>query len=364
MSISKITAKKHGNSVLKFLLCLTAAAAGILILINPSEISSAVSAAVGDCLEVIIPSLFAFTALSVYLQKSGLYRAVLKPLTFPLSKLLRLDEELCAVIILGNIGGYPVGIKLLHSLVSSGRLDREGASRLLCCCYGSGPSFVIGIAGMRVFGSAAAGGVLFASCFLSSLVIAAFVRFKGNIALKPGNSGVSLDAECFISSVESAAKVMFTVCVMITGFAVINRLLELTGVFSFPENLLRLLGMGENAGAAVRAVFEVSRLKALTPYAWVMPLCAALLSFGGICVLMQVQALSGGIPLGRFVLSRIPASIMSALFTVPAALLYERTAETLAPGFRSEPSSVNAIASAGVLIMSGILLSQRKRTEG
>ncbi len=364
MSVSEITAKKTKNAALKYLLCLTAAAAGILILINPSEISSAVSEAVENCLEVIIPSLFAFTTLSVYLQKSGLYRTVLKPLTFPLSKLLRLDEELCAVIILGNIGGYPVGIKLLSSLVSSGRLDKDGASRLLCCCYGSGPSFVVGIAGMRVFGSASAGGIIFASCFLSSLVIAVLVRFKGDIALKPENGNVSLGAECFISSVESAAKVMFTVCVMITGFAVINRLLELIGVFALLKGPLELLGMGENSEAAVRSVFEVSRLSALTPGAWVMPLCAALLSFGGICVLTQVQALSGGISLKRFILSRIPASIMSALFTVPAAVLYERTAETIAAGVRAEPSSSNAIASAGILIMSGILLSQRKRTEG
>jgi len=364
VSVSKITAGKTKNAALKYLLCLVAAAAGILILINPSEVSSAVSAAVGDCLEVIIPSLFAFTALSVYLQKSGLYRTVLKPLAFPLSKLLRLDEELCAVIILGNIGGYPVGIKLLSSLVSSGRLDREDASRLLCCCYGSGPSFVVGIAGLRVFGSAAAGGMIFASCFLSSLVMAALVRSKGEITLKPEKNGVRFGAECFISSVESAARVMFTVCVMITGFAVINRVLELTGVFSLLESLLELLGMGENSAAVIRSAFEVSRLSSLKPGAWVMPLCAALLSFGGICVLTQVQALSGGISLKRFILSRLPVSIMSALFTVPAALLYERTAETIAAGVRTEPSSANAIASAGVLIMSGILLSQRKRTEG
>lgn len=364
MSVSETTAKKTKNAVLKYILCLTAAAAGILILINPAEISSAVSAAVKNCLEVIIPSLFAFTALSVYLQKSGLYRTVLKPLTFPLSKLLRLDEELCAVIILGNIGGYPVGIKLLSSLVSSGRLDKDGASRLLCCCYGSGPSFVVGIAGMRVFGSVAAGVMIFASCLLSSLVMAVLVRLKGNIALKPENGGVDLGSECFISSVESAARVMFTVCVMITGFAVINRLMEIIGVFSLSEGLFELLGMGENSGAAVRALLEVSRLSELKPAAWVMPLCAAMLSFGGICVLTQVGALSGGISLKRFILSRIPASIMSALFTVPAAMLYERTAETMATGVRAEPSSANAIASAGVLIMSGILLSQRKRTEG
>ena len=64
------------------------------LLFEPKIAASAVGAAVSDCLEVIVPSLFAFTALAIFLQKSGLYRIALKPLTFPLSKLLRLDEEL------------------------------------------------------------------------------------------------------------------------------------------------------------------------------------------------------------------------------------------------------------------------------
>ena len=139
----------------KYLLAALALCAGAGIVLFPGELSEAVRGSVGGCLEVVIPALFAFTVLAVYLQRSGLYRVVLKPLTVPLSKLLRLPEELCAVFLLSNIGGYPVGAKLLTGLVRSGRLRRGDASRLLCCCYGSGPSFVIGTAGMQVFGSAA-----------------------------------------------------------------------------------------------------------------------------------------------------------------------------------------------------------------
>ena len=122
----------------KYLLAALALCAGAGIVLFPGELSEAVRGSVGGCLEVVIPALFAFTVLAVYLQRSGLYRVVLKPLTVPLSKLLRLPEELCAVFLLSNIGGYPVGAKLLTGLVRSGRLRRGDASRLLCCCYGSG----------------------------------------------------------------------------------------------------------------------------------------------------------------------------------------------------------------------------------
>ena len=97
----------------KYLLAALVLCAGAGIVLFPGELSEAVRGSVGGCLEVVIPALFAFTVLAVYLQRSGLYRVVLKPLTVPLSKLLRLPEELCAVFLLSNIGGYPGGAKLL-----------------------------------------------------------------------------------------------------------------------------------------------------------------------------------------------------------------------------------------------------------
>ncbi len=232
----------------KYLLAALALCAGAGIVLFPGELSEAVRGSVGGCLEVVIPALFAFTVLAVYLQRSGLYRVVLKPLTVPLSKLLRLPEELCAVFLLSNIGGYPVGAKLLTGLVRSGRLRRGDASRLLCCCYGSGPSFVIGTAGMQVFGSAAAGGMIFGACILSSLAEAAVVcRFGKPILLDESSSAQDLSAECFISSVDAGARVMYTVCVMSVAFAAVTALLDSAGITELAAWALGKLGLGGNS---------------------------------------------------------------------------------------------------------------------
>ncbi|MBQ4165949.1 MAG: hypothetical protein IJD85_06465 [Oscillospiraceae bacterium] len=66
---------------MKYILSAAAVLCGALLLIDPARISAAVGAAVSTCLEVIVPSLFAFTVLAVYLQSSGLYRLALLPLT-------------------------------------------------------------------------------------------------------------------------------------------------------------------------------------------------------------------------------------------------------------------------------------------
>lgn len=350
---------------MKYFLSTIAALAAVFLIAEPKLVSAAVGAAIADCLEVIVPSLFAFTVLAAYLQRSGLYRVALKPITLPLSKLLRIDEELCAVFVLANIGGYPVGASLLSELVRRGALSEKNAARMLCCCFGSGPSFIVGIVGVRVFGSAAAGLALFAACFLSSLAMALTVRAGGVIELEKTASEYTLTADAFISSVISGARVMFTVCAMITGFSVISAMLGAVGVNTLFERLFGLLGMGENSATVFAAMLEVTRIKAISPTSGAMPLCAALLSLGGACVIMQVAALSGKIPLKRFLLSRIPAAVVSALAAIPLSKLVPPVdVQTLAPNTTAEPFTKNAALSVCVLIMCGILLLEARHEKG
>ncbi len=347
---------------MKYILSMIAVSAAVFLIAEPRIVTAAVGAAVTDCLEVIIPSLFAFSVLAAYLQRSGLYRTALRPLTFPLSKLLRIDEELCAVFVLANIGGYPVGASLLSELVKSGSLSEKNAARMLCCCFGSGPSFIVGIVGMRVFGSAAAGLMLFAVCFLSSLAMAFIVRMGGEIGLKRFETRYDLSSGAFISSVMTGARVMFTVCAMIVGFSVISTMLGSIGVNSLFERLFGLLGAGENSGGIFSAMLEVTRLKSIVPTSGALSVCAALLSFGGICVIMQVAALSGKIPLKRFILSRITASLISAFLAIPLSkMLPPADVQTLAPNTSAEPFTKNAALSVCVLAMCAILLLDARR---
>ncbi len=342
----------------KILLAAMAVAAAVGIVLRPEELSGAVRESVSGCLEVVIPALFAFTVLSVYLQRSGLYLLAFVPLTKPLSVILRLPGELCAVFLLANIGGYPVGAKLLSELVRAGRLSRRDAGRMLCCCYGSGPSFVIGTAGMVVFRSADVGGVIYGACLLSSLVIAVVVCRTGErITLTGREAHTDLGVECFVRSVDSGARVMYTVCIMAAAFAAVTALLECSGVTGLIEKLLRSAGLGGNSGRVFPALLEVTRVRDLVPAAGAVPLCAAALSFGGVCVIMQAAAVSGGaVPIRGLLISRIPAALMSALFSLPAELMTDNSEAVWANAYSAEPFTMNAGLSVCVLVMAGMLI--------
>ncbi len=349
---------------MKYFLAVVSAAAAAFLLLSPNTVADAVHGAIINCLEVIIPSLFAFTVLSVFLTKSGLYRVALRPLTFPLSKLLRTDEELCGIFLLSNIGGYPVGANLVSEMYRNGRISRDTAARMMCFCYGSGPSFIVGMAGMRVFGSAAAGLALYAACFLGSLVNALIIRAHGELPVVPEKNKTAVTADCFIGSVTAAARVMFTVCAMITAFSVVIAMLEFIGADKAFAALLSILGAGELSGGVFPALLEVSRVRDISPVSGAMPLCAGLLSFGGVCVVLQVAALARDIPLGKFLLYRIPAALVSAAAAVPLSFLVPPADEAVLAAAAGEVQafSQNGAASLCVMAMAGILLAgERKR---
>ncbi len=103
----------------------------------------------------------------------------------------------------------------------------------------------------------------------------------------------------------------------------------------------------------------------MSPTSGALPVCAALLSFGGICVIMQVAALSGKIPLKRFILSRITVSSISAFAAIPLSkILPPVDVQALAPNTSAEPFTKNAALSVCVLIMCGILLLEVRRDKG
>lgn len=351
---------------MKYILSCVSLLAALMILMYPAEVGGAVGAAVSSCLEVMIPSLFGFTVLSVYLQSSGLYRVALKPLTVPLSRLMRLDEELCAVFVLGNIGGYPVGARLISELVRQGRLSRDDGGRMLCFCYGSGPSFVISIVGQRVFGSAAAGAVIFVACFLSSLTIGCIISRCGRrMNLKPADERYDLSSGCFVSAVMSAAKVMYTVCAMIVAFSVVTAAADITGLSELAKGAFEQIGAGASSRSILPSLLEISGIKGIFPSGgFAVPLCGALLAFGGVCVILQISAVTAGaVPLRGFLLSRLPAAALTALLSCAAIPwcgreeAYMPTSGTL----QAQIFSVNAGMSVCVMVMCGILLATEKR---
>ncbi len=274
---------------------------GILLIVMSDQVSNEIITALNRCLSVIIPSLFSFMVFSDLVLKSECYKIICKPFSLISRYVFKMDSNLFFVFLLGNICGYPIGYKLLNNLYSQGKISKFTAELMSCYCYASGPSFVVGLVGVTMFSSQAIGFIIFFANFLSNCVIAIFLnhlvempKIQDRASAKPKVS--------IVDSVQNASKSMFMICAMILLFASIIGILKGLNVFEFIKfNILPLL--------------EITNVIDMYISYDIIPIISAFISFGGVCVLFQLKALSEGVSLKYLIISRIPAVFLSAAFT-------------------------------------------------
>ena len=129
----------------------------ILLLRQAETAAQAVRDGIQLCLTSVIPALFPFFAVSSLLVALGAAEAAGRALARPFGQLFRCGGAGCAALLLGLVGGYPVGARTAAELVRRGELSPAEGARLLTFCNNAGPAFAIGVAGVSVFGSARTG---------------------------------------------------------------------------------------------------------------------------------------------------------------------------------------------------------------
>lgn len=337
---------------------------GILIIIDTKNIAKSVVDGIYVCLNSIIPSLFAFLVFSSFLLDSGLYKIVFKPLCIVLKPLVKLCEPLTAIFILSLIGGYPVGAKLLADLYSSGKITSRTAENMLQYCYCSGPSFIIGIVGIAVFNSVYIGFMIYLSNLLACVICAAVSNRKSKITDFVAPDRVTINAELFITSVQKSAKVLYLICIMIVAFSAASSVMEFIGVNSLVSSIGSFFGNeGRNAVSIFKAILEISGVQDIIPNTFLtIPIISALMSFGGVCVLLQVYCICGKLfSVKRFLIARIPCALLSFIFACLLSLTIDTT--VTAAAIQSEKQLAvfnNPFASICLLIMTGLLLVPSK----
>ena len=84
------------------------------------------------CTATVIPSLFPFFVLSIYLTGN-----------------LSGGSGYLPILLSGFLGGYPVGAQAVTENWKTGRISRETANKMLMFCSQAGPSFLFGMVAAR-----------------------------------------------------------------------------------------------------------------------------------------------------------------------------------------------------------------------
>ena len=283
----------------------------------PHAIGTAVENAVERCLTVIIPSMFIFLCITTFISKSNIQSIFGLPFKFISERIFRIPKEGFAIFLLSMISGYPAGIKLVNDNFSHKNITASQAKAMDCFCFFSGPAFITGTAAAFLYPDSNAGLLIFISC-LSGNFFTMFI-FTRKLSKLKNTSSINHDIipNQLIPSVKSACSAMVQMCVMIAAFGGFISILEISGAI----NALSLYTAGlsglpkDTVKSIILSFLEISNiinLPALEPQ--LLPIVTFLISFGGICVHMQISALAdSNFSFKRFFAARLISASVSAI---------------------------------------------------
>ena len=283
---------------------------GAALLFFPDVSAAAAREGVTLCLQTVLPSLFPFFVLSSLLVQSDVPRLLSRAMAGVMYPLFGVSGAGASALILGLLGGYPVGARTVAELYGRGEIARDEAEQLLAFCNNSGPGFFLGVCGTAVFGSARAGMYLYLIHVGAALVTGVLLRRDLGL---PRRKAVSRQRAPFdlAAAVQGSFAAVGSVSAFVIFFMVLLRLLSLVPALAALPPLPRaaLFGFvemtnGVNALPATRAGFV---------------LCAAIMNWGGLSVQAQTRAMLAGSALSarRCVIGKA----VQALAGVPLALL-------------------------------------------
>lgn len=284
-----------------------ASALGMLLLILDTKTAlSGASEGLSLCIRTVIPSLFPFFVLSVLLTSSlsGMGIKVLRPLC----RLFRIPRGAETILLVGFLGGYPVGAQSVSEEFRRGQLTADDARRMLAFCSNAGPAFLFGMAA-SLFPFPWMPWALWGVHILSAILVGILI---------PGGSNRSINPEAVkpmtvTAVMNRAIRVMATVCCWVILFRVVIAFLTRWLVWLLPAA----------AQVIISGILELSNgcisLCSIQNIGLRFVLCSGFLAFGGMCVMLQTLSVSAGVDTRLY----FPGKVLQTVISIPVAMVVQ-----------------------------------------
>lgn len=347
----------------KFFALFTIYFAMFIIIFFSGELSNGIKNGINVSINLVIPSMFIFMIFANVIIKSKLKYIFSRPFRFLAKHIFKISENNIAIVILSLVGGYPVGAKLISNAVNNNEMSKQEASNMLCYCVNCSPAFIISGIGVTLFSNKVIGIYIYISQIIACLVTGFIMSFFNKKYIKPCNCITQTKktsySVLFVNSVNDAIKTMIIICGFIVAFS------------AFTPILCSLLKhFGHEYSYIVQGVWEVTtgcnNLSSLSGQNSIL-LSTAFLSFGGICVHLQVYAMISkcDINMTKFFITRIVYVLISVV-SIKAMLMLSPTAlncVTYNKNITKDIYSVSPAATIFMILLSVILLFFTKKSD-
>lgn len=309
------------------------------LLLWPQQMQQAAWDALCLCGRTVVPALLPFLLLSSLLIRCGAATRLAGGLS-PLTRLLfRLPAWSAVPFLLGMVCGYPVGAMAIAQLYEQGRCSKQAAERMLPFCNNAGPAFVIGSVGAGMLSNPTLGWMLYGAhvlaAILTGVTLSCFIPTQIERPIPSQESESQPLMLAFIQAVEESAIKLLRICALIVFFAVLIRMVQLSGLCSLlcgalahflpwiPLSALQSMLLG-----SLEMTTGISGCTALGTDPVRLLLAEMMLSFGGLCVLCQVASVVCPLGLslrpyliGKLLTCGLSAIILYVMLSVQPTLL-------------------------------------------
>lgn len=291
------------------------------------------------CLQTVIPSLFPFFVFTNLLTTTVTGHRI--PALGWLGRLCGIPSGAESLLMIGFLGGYPVGAQCISQAYRSGQLSKEDAHRLLGFCSNAGPSFIFGILG-SMFTLHLSVWLIWLIHIASSLITGILIPGKD----KQNSCNVTKQNPSLPIALKNSVAALAVVCGWILLFKTILSFFTRWFLWLLPNSVQVILtGVLElTNGCFLSADISYEAVRFV--------ICSAFLSFGGICVAMQTISVTGSLGTGWYFPGKILQSFLSILLAIPtASIVYVDQAEHI----------LNLLPFVAILFVSYLPLFLRKK---
>lgn len=317
---------------------------------HPKAIADAVIEGLRLCAEKVIPSLFPFMVFSSVISKTALFHNISRRAEKITQKILRISGIGFSSVVLGFLGGYPVGAKNVYDLYNKKLISENEARRLFCWCSNPSPAFVISAVGVFMLSSYKSGIILYASTLLSAFVIGFVSRFfADNTHTYEKRPQFLQPKSIFTDSVAETGEAMLGICGWLLTFCSIISVIELYTTQNSSVILIKSIAE-VTSGCQNAADNNLS-----------LPLIAAVLGFGGFAVIFQIAGYMKaiGLPMKHFVCTKILNGALNAFFCSVLMKIFPQVtpaAANISVGKHIFPISNTIITAVILLIMCTVFI--------
>ena len=283
----------------------------------------------------VIPSLFPFFVATELLSYTNIINILGKCFNKFMKPLFNVRGEGSFAFIMGIISGYPIGAKIACNLRESNTCSKEECERLLAFTNNSGPLFIIGTVGIKMFGSSSIGFLLLITHVLACLSVGICFRFwkSSHSSTKYISNGLKTSSisrvnlsnlgEIIGKSITNSISTILNIGGFVVIFSVVISILKHSNFMLILEPILDFLHIQSNIVESfilgiveiTNGIFAISSIP-IKEISINIVLTSFLLGCGGVSILLQVWSIVSKTDLSikPYVLGKLLHGIFAAIY--------------------------------------------------